>query len=355
MPLTLLHMLFVVPRKIPHVKKLVFEQNYTDIATPMKQISLKDKLDFLCQSMIDKAIVFDVHGPASFGSMIKAMFLRLTMKGLEANTDDLDNDMNLMMSHCNDVISAEVPNMLREIAKAVQDKESFIKLTDEEALDVLRSKSSTESKASEIFDEFLTKHGHRCYRELDPMYPTWRTVPIPVVQVIKSLIKGGGSNLEAKKAIPVDEVLSQLKAPLTGFKRFLVKYWLLPWLHNAVGYRENTKSILVKLTESMRIAIDQIAQDLVEDGILPEADLFFYLKPCEIARLSGGERNPLLVMKAKQRKRLYPQMNAFKFDEFPKGFRMAPKVSVAHKTGYSKISIIWKKVKALLKEGGTSP
>src|SRR5699024_5614018 len=67
------------------------------------------------------------------------------------------------------------------------------------------------------------------------------------------------------------------------------------------------------------------------------ADLFFFLKMDEIQRLLKGERNPLLVMKAKQRKRLYPTMNALKFDEFVKGFRMAPRVSRLNALVYKKL------------------
>ena len=77
----------------------------------------------------------------------------------------------------------------------------------------------------------------------------------------------------------------------------------------------------------MAKAMWEIAEHAVRVGYIPEADLLFFMKTHEIQRLLSGERNPLLVMKAKQRKRLYPQMNAFKFDEFIRGFRMAPRVS----------------------------
>ena len=120
--------------------------------------------------------------------------------------------------------------------------------------------------------------------------------------------------------------MAQIKTPLSGFKRALIKHLLLPWCRDAVGFRENTKSLMVKFSDNVRKAKWQIANEMVQVGYLPEADLMFFLKISEIQRLLSGERNPLLVMKAKQRKRLYPQMNAFKFEEFVKGFRMAPRV-----------------------------
>ena len=136
----------------------------------------------------------------------------------------------------------------------------------------------------------------------------------------------GGYSLEHKKEKSIEEIMGQIKTPLGWFKRALIQYWLLPWCRDAVGFRENTKSLMVKFNSNVADAWRAIAQQLVSVGYLPEVDLIFFLKISEIQQLLNGERNPLLILKARWRKRLYPQMNAFKFDEFVKGFRMAPRV-----------------------------
>jgi hypothetical protein len=87
-----------------------------------------------------------------------------------------------MISSCNDVISAEVPNSLREIAVSVADKHLFRQLSDEEALSVLMEAGD---EASHKFKQFLQTHGHRGYRELDPMHDPWADNPIPCVRNIK--------------------------------------------------------------------------------------------------------------------------------------------------------------------------
>ena len=96
----------------------------------------------------------------------------------------MEDDFNLMVSSCDDVISAEVPNNLREIAKSVKDKEGFKRLSDEEALKTLRD---GKDEASKLFEKFINRHGHRGYRELDPMHPPWRDDPIPCIKTIKVL------------------------------------------------------------------------------------------------------------------------------------------------------------------------
>ena len=133
--------------------------------------------------------------------------------------------------------------------------------------------------------------------------------------------------MEPKQAKDIEEVMTEIKTPLSWWRRKINKKWLLPWCRDAVGYRENSKSTMVKCQHFVREAMWHVAATMAEEGILPEVDLFFFLKVDEAVRLASGERNPLLIMKAKQRKRLYPQMNSFKFDEFVSGFRMKPRVS----------------------------
>lgn len=133
----------------------------------------------------------------------------------------------------------------------------------------------------------------------------------------------------------MDELLSQLQTPLSPFKRWLIKKYLLKWCQNAVGYRENTKSILMKHQHQMREALWQIAGQMAAKGLIPEADLFFFLKSNEVASMidetAEGQRQrqqnvAMYVWKAKQRKRLWPKMDVYRFDEFIKGFRMTHRV-----------------------------
>ena len=135
------------------------------------------------------------------------------------------------------------------------------------------------------------------------------------------------TSLEPKTEQSIEAVMAQLSTPLSGPRKALIQNLLLPWARDAVGFRENTKSMMVKFQNCLRRAMWAIAEEAAAEGLLPEAELFFFLKVDEIQRVLSGERNPSLVMKAKQRRRLHPTMNAFKFEEFVKGFRMAPRVS----------------------------
>jgi hypothetical protein len=96
----------------------------------------------------------------------------------------LESDFNLLISSCNEVISAEVPNNLREIAKSIRDKHSFKQMSDEKAMKTLMEGTD---ESSQKFKQFLDKHGHRGYREFDPMHQPWAYNPIPCIKNIKVL------------------------------------------------------------------------------------------------------------------------------------------------------------------------
>ncbi|XP_054166684.1 prodigiosin synthesizing transferase PigC-like [Oppia nitens] len=258
------------------------------------------------------------HGPVSMGASIKNSLLRKMI----GDNPDLDSDFNLMVSSCDGVISAEVPNYLREIAKLIKDKEKFRQLTDEEAVQVLRNGND---EASKKFEKFIEIHGHRGYRELDPMYQTWKEDPIPCIRNIKALLTGNESQLEPKVGKSIDEVMNELKTPLSSFKKYLIRNYLLPWSRRGVGYREHSKYFMIWLNNNWRKGFRYLSKQMVSEGLIPSAETFFYLTPDEVIALCNGDRNPLILQKTRHRKRLYPKMDKYKFEEFIKGPEMIPK------------------------------
>lgn len=248
----------------------------------------------------------------------------MTCIHFDKHTDDEEavlRDYNLLLSQCNDVVSAEVPKMLREVALAIKHRDIVASMSDQEALAYIQKENG---KAKELFDKFLERHGHRSYREMDPMYLSWAREPIVCVQVIKSMLIGLDS-YRPKERKTAEQLMSEIETRMPTWKRILITKLILPACHNAVGYRENSKSIMVKVSDSMGQAWWTLAENMHEAGYLPETELLFYLKVDEIARLLKGDRNPMLLMKAKQRRRLYPKMNKFQYEEFVKGFRMRPR------------------------------
>ena len=176
-------MLFSAQKKIPQLKREIIDQNRGDISGPMEKMPLEKKFDFLINQAVVNFADAQVHNATLGGSTITSMSLGKMLKSDDdqATTDDI----NLLLSHCNDVVSAEIPVMLRNIAKAIENKDAFVNLSDNEALEVLRGKDGKETGAVKHFNTFLNSHGHRGHREIDPFYLPFKKNPIPCVQVVK--------------------------------------------------------------------------------------------------------------------------------------------------------------------------
>ncbi|CAG2106037.1 unnamed protein product, partial [Medioppia subpectinata] len=302
------------PTKLIKLKTQMMDNKKHSVVHELQRLSTaKDIWKALSDKFFDISKDTRFHGPVSMSATLKNMVLKSVLESALPNNPDMDSDYNLMVSSCNDVISAEVPNSLREIAKSIRDKQWFRQLSDEEALQVLQTGSD---ESSQKFRYFLDRHGHRGYREFDPMYHTWKENPIPCVKTIKGLLLGNESQLEPKVAKSVDQVMEELKTPLSFIKKLLIRKVLLPWSRRGVGYRE-----LSKFRECFRL----LSKQMVREGLIPSADSFFYLTVNEVEALCSGDRDPLILTRVRQRRRLYPQMDKYKFEEFIKGPEMKPR------------------------------
>ncbi|CAG2112977.1 unnamed protein product, partial [Medioppia subpectinata] len=311
------------PTKLIKLKTQIMENKKHSVVYELQRLSTaKD----IWKALLDKFFVISndtrFHGPVSMSSSIKNMILKFVLEGALPNNPDMDSDYNLMISSCNDVISAEVPNSLREIAKSIKDKQWFRQLSDEEALQVLQTGSN---ETSIKFRQFLDRHGHRGYRELDPMYHTWKENPIPCVKTIKSVLSGNESLLEPKVSKSVDQVMEELKTPLSFIKKLLIRKVLLPWSRRGVGYRELSKYFMIWVNNKFRESFRLLSKQMVSEGLIPSAECFFYLTVNEVEALCSGDRDPLILTRVRQRRRLYPRMDKYKFEEFIKGPEMKPR------------------------------
>ena len=139
------------------------------------------------------------------------------------------------------------------------------------------------------------------------------------------MLSGNESLFVPKVVKSVDEVISELKIPLSFTRKLIISKLLLPSARSGVGYRELSKYFLIWMTDTQRKAFRFLAKQMVTEGLIPSVDTFFYLTLEEIECLCNGQRDPMLNMKARLRKRIFPKMDKYKFEEFIKGPQMKPR------------------------------
>lgn len=116
-----------------------------------------------------------------------------------------------------DVISADVPNSLKKLAKTIREEsidKEFCAAEDDEALKTLENGK----KSSDELRRFLELHGHRGPKELYLDATTWEEDTNLLVHTIKSMLacpETSGKTIENE-----DDIIDNLKCKPTGIRRW---------------------------------------------------------------------------------------------------------------------------------------
>jgi len=229
------------------------------------------------------------------------------------------SDVTVLLSKCDDVLSADVPAALQKLAdtlRASDSKDVFLKLSVEDAILWLNSAESGPSGAA--FQQFLINHGHRCIREAEMRESSWRTDPGKIVKVIQSMVKAP-QHVSVGAADRLTDV-SDIKSN-TNFIGRLVLRWVLPKARRAVGGRESAKSQAIKVTELFKQSYRKLAAMMVRESRLPDTDLIYFLTHREIGQVlnTGSGR---LIARAQRRRQLLSKQMSYRF---PRTFTGHPK------------------------------
>ncbi|XP_074030149.1 rifampicin phosphotransferase isoform X2 [Leptinotarsa decemlineata] len=226
-------------------------------------------------------------------------------------TVEHSTDFALILSSCEDVVSAEVPKRLEEMVETIKNQShsnEFCELKPEQGLDWLENNCP---EAKKLFDIFLQEHGHRSAGEFEVNEESWAENPSKVISMIQANIKHE-RNTKKERILPLD-VIKNLASPKSEITRKLL---LIPIkkMRVAVGIREQTKSEMVRAFDKIRQAYRHLSQEMVSHGLLPSKDLIYHLTHKEIGQIIHS-RNPVLINKAMKRRKLYQKWDKLKFPE----------------------------------------
>jgi len=124
---------------------------------------------------------------------------------------------------------------------------------------------------------FLSRHGHRGYRELCMRDASWADDPeglgaIMQVMVRSTLERGGRASETAEVPEPESRAIRQLAR----------------WARAGARGREETKSKMALMAHSLKRGYRHLGEVLAASGRLPDADLVFFFDRPELARIVGA-------------------------------------------------------------------
>jgi pyruvate,water dikinase len=158
----------------------------------------------------------------------------------------------------------------------------------------LRHEASSQARTE--FNTYLKRHGHRCVRELELREREWAEDSTPVVEAAVSGIRA----VRAGRVAPPKAIRRPAPPPL-GL--------LIRLGHRSVCTRERTRSQNVMIHTLFKRAYRTLARQMVEEGLLLDDDLVFFLQHAELGALLR-DRDSKLVEKALARRAVLPyQMN----------------------------------------------
>lgn len=205
---------------------------------------------------------------------------------------------------------------MKQIAQAIlksQEVKEFASLAPDVAAVLL---GTDPGPAGRLFRSFINRHGHRGIKEFDLATETWGMNHRLMVSVLQSMVSNPTSLENSQSSKSTDDWLKE-KA-ITKPKQYRALKFFVPKCRDAVCAREKTKSMLIRTTHAFRLAYRRLAQLLVRDGKIPDADLIFYFTHNEIQELiySNGA---VVINKANRRRKLHPQLEALQFPELSMG------------------------------------
>ncbi|CAG9770742.1 unnamed protein product [Ceutorhynchus assimilis] len=293
---------------VESAKALDFEINDDDDVETIHQ-------KILCHEN-NLTVPFQGHASTTAASVFWQMVCMMVLVGREKelNVDHYADFANILSS-CDDVESAEVPLFLEKIANIIRDAGFSDEFCSIEQINGVNWLETNCPEAYKVFEEFLSKHGHRCLGEFEMMEEPWGINPSLVIPMIQANIKHGHETTKEHKTIRevVSNLVSRVKFPATFILR-----WALSYLRIAVGKREQSKSAAILVIHKARLAYRKLASKMVMEGILPSESLVFHFTKHELEQVIK-RKNPLLINKALRRQRLHENWKELKFPELSYG------------------------------------
>jgi phosphohistidine swiveling domain-containing protein len=219
-----------------------------------------------------------------------------------------------LLANTGDVESADIvagaERIQAQIRKHPDGQARFALASAEDALGWLRSTHSGE--AGREFERYLVRHGHRAIKELELRQAEWAADPTPLIKSIQAPLR---HTFDAPGRSVAPATTRDTPPPYGLLMRRIISM-----ARQAVRYREETKSGLVRVTTLFKRAYRRLAEQLVDEGRLPDLDAVFFLSHEELGQLVTGEAATLA-------ERAVARRGAFAYQDaqiYPDVFKGAP-------------------------------
>ena len=232
---------------------------------------------------------------------------------------------NALMAGAGDITSAQQGYKLMELAQIAREDAAARKYMASEPFDPLcwQKELPEESPFKQALRSFLAEYGHRAVYELEIKNPRWREDPSYLFEVIKSTMKSDLLNqIRARQKEKADRAWQDVNQRVPYDERGTISSMLQNTL-KGMELREQSKSMMVKLSESYRLVFQEAGRRFASHGIILEPADIYHCSWSEIISVLRGDWNgkglTILITERKKRNQQLEKLSPpdFIVDEVP--------------------------------------
>ncbi|PIE04840.1 MAG: hypothetical protein CSA76_02130 [Spirochaetales bacterium] len=261
--------------------------------------------------VLDRAAGYHYQASGFSGAMNAALTITLS-GGNTRVSDEAKALITRLLSGVEGVESAAVLEGLSELADMIRGSAAEKLLDCSDAMSIHNTLLTDDSPIGIFYRNFMERHGFRCIREAELREPEWALHPEHLIDSLKALVDG-----PVRKTVPEPAVnIPELKLPQGVNPRAAA--WLTRQARKGVRGREKSKYLLILTIHRFKLAARALAAALETEGLLPEADLAYFLTMEELGELLKG-RGEGLIGRSRRRRRRFPQRQELRFPDISWG------------------------------------
>lgn len=255
-------------------------------------------------ALLDESLIYHYASSAYSGSATSTLY-RMVDKYFP-DKRKYQSFLSHLLSNIPNIESADILSRLQDLASLIKKQEpSAVGFCADELLRYIRNNA----EANAMHQAFLARHGHRCIKEAEMRNKPWRDDETSLMNYLLSIIRSPMSLVQKEGEIDYKKEFSFIKNPL--LKAAAISY--AKKSRQGVVDREHTKSQLIQIIDLFKTQYAILADLLVKNALLTDADLIYFLTHQEIGQLIDGKAS--LLPLAERRRKAYAIQEELSFDD----------------------------------------
>jgi len=255
-------------------------------------------------ALLDESLIYHYASSAYSGSSSSTLYMMLDK--YFPDKQEYQSFLSHLLSNIPNIESADILSRLQDLAQLIKKQsQEAVGFTADQLLEYIKNNEAVNAK----YQEFLEHHGHRCIKEAEMRNKPWRENEVPLMNYLLSIINSPMSLAQKEEEIDYRKEFAFVKNPL--LKAASISY--AKKARQAVVDRESTKSQLIKLIDMFKTQYARLANLLVTENLLSDADLIYFLTHEEIGQLINGDT--ALHSMAVRRRKAYAIQEELSFDD----------------------------------------